>query len=200
MLRNERKVELKERIYLQSLQLFKEKGFDQVTIEEITQVCGIAKGTFFNYFARKEAVLFHIGSKQIESVHESMRQYVHMTDQKEKLILIFHHLFDQYAAYPDMIGLTISEMMRSMLLMREELNLVKKFQDVLMSILEEAKKSGQLSEHMDCADVASVLIGIYFHSIMIWVSTGEGIQRLETIFRPKFEVVWEGIHPRRDAS
>ncbi|XOS92284.1 TetR/AcrR family transcriptional regulator [Brevibacillus laterosporus] len=39
---------------MQALKLFKEKGFENVTVEEITKACGIAKGTFYNYFPKKK--------------------------------------------------------------------------------------------------------------------------------------------------
>jgi AcrR family transcriptional regulator len=40
-----------------SLQLFLERGLDNVTIDDITQATGVAKGTFYNYFDDKEALV-----------------------------------------------------------------------------------------------------------------------------------------------
>ncbi|WP_420481884.1 TetR/AcrR family transcriptional regulator [Cohnella zeiphila] len=45
MLREPRKKKTKELIVRTAVQLFKDKGYDNVTVEEITQLCGIAKGT-----------------------------------------------------------------------------------------------------------------------------------------------------------
>ncbi|GAB1482619.1 hypothetical protein MASR2M78_14350 [Treponema sp.] len=47
----------KNAIMESALSLFKEKGFDAVTIEEITQKAGVAKGSFYTYFATKSDII-----------------------------------------------------------------------------------------------------------------------------------------------
>lgn len=48
--------ETKRRIYQCAVTLFREKGFDSVTIEEICNEAKISKGLFYNYFESKEAL------------------------------------------------------------------------------------------------------------------------------------------------
>ena len=40
-----------------ALRLFLERGLDGVTIDDITQACGVAKGTFYRYFDDKAALV-----------------------------------------------------------------------------------------------------------------------------------------------
>lgn len=47
----------KESIYLSAITLFREKGFDRVTVEEITQAAGTAKGSFYTYFSTKSDII-----------------------------------------------------------------------------------------------------------------------------------------------
>ncbi|PQP91239.1 TetR/AcrR family transcriptional regulator [Paenibacillus sp. AR247] len=47
MLRDQKKKSTRENITRNAIQMFKEKGYDNVTVEEIAAACGIAKGTFF---------------------------------------------------------------------------------------------------------------------------------------------------------
>lgn len=40
-----------------ALSLFRERGFDSVTVEEITQKAGVAKGSFYTYFSTKSDII-----------------------------------------------------------------------------------------------------------------------------------------------
>lgn len=40
-----------------ALRLFNRRGFDSVTVEEITQDAGVAKGSFYTYFATKSDII-----------------------------------------------------------------------------------------------------------------------------------------------
>jgi AcrR family transcriptional regulator len=51
--KDKRKEELREGIVAEAVLLFREKGFDAVSIDEIVRTVGIAKGTFYLYFKTK---------------------------------------------------------------------------------------------------------------------------------------------------
>jgi AcrR family transcriptional regulator len=55
----------KERIYETSLALFRSQGYRATTVEQIMKRTGLAKGTFFNYFPTKDAVLRYMGAREI---------------------------------------------------------------------------------------------------------------------------------------
>ncbi len=57
MNREEKKKATRERLIASSLDLFIGQGYENTTILQITEHAGVAKGTFFNYFATKEDVL-----------------------------------------------------------------------------------------------------------------------------------------------
>ena len=52
-----RKEETKKKILATAMQLFREQGFDAVSMETIAETVDIAKGTLYNYFPVKEAIL-----------------------------------------------------------------------------------------------------------------------------------------------
>lgn len=48
--------------------LIEEKGFDQVKIEDIAMEAGVAKGTFYTYFKKKEDIISAVSADQFEKI------------------------------------------------------------------------------------------------------------------------------------
>lgn len=59
------KQERRDRLYEAALALFREQGYEQTTVDQIARRAGLAKGTFFNYFATKDAILRYMGEREI---------------------------------------------------------------------------------------------------------------------------------------
>jgi AcrR family transcriptional regulator len=55
--RERNKIRVKERLYDAAMTLFAEQGYDETSIDEIAERADVARGTFFNYFQRKEDLL-----------------------------------------------------------------------------------------------------------------------------------------------
>jgi AcrR family transcriptional regulator len=52
--------------------LFTERGFEQVTIDDVAAAANVSKMTVFNYFARKEDLFFDRGDEAHELVREAL--------------------------------------------------------------------------------------------------------------------------------
>lgn len=63
--RETNKHDRRERLYEAALALFREQGYEQTTVDQITRRAELAKGTFFNYFPSKDAILRYMGERQI---------------------------------------------------------------------------------------------------------------------------------------
>ncbi len=53
-------IETKRKLISAGLELIKEKGFNAINVEDITKKAGVAKGTFYIYFKRKEDIVMEI--------------------------------------------------------------------------------------------------------------------------------------------
>lgn len=63
--REQAKLERREKLYEAALTLFRTQGYDLTTVDQITRQAGMAKGTFFNYFPTKDAMLRYLGAREI---------------------------------------------------------------------------------------------------------------------------------------
>jgi AcrR family transcriptional regulator len=70
--RERKKLETRQSLLEASLVLFREKGYSATTVEEITERADVAKGTFFNYFASKEALLDEVSVWSIEQLRTAL--------------------------------------------------------------------------------------------------------------------------------
>ncbi len=50
--------------------LIRERGFDSVSVEDITTACGVAKGTFYTYFKRKEDIVQELSFREFGEIAE----------------------------------------------------------------------------------------------------------------------------------
>lgn len=55
-----------------SVELFAEKGYHATSVQEIAEKCGIAKGSFYNYFKSKEELLVSIFKYYYEALTDSL--------------------------------------------------------------------------------------------------------------------------------
>ncbi|GAA3168828.1 MULTISPECIES: TetR/AcrR family transcriptional regulator [Streptomyces] len=62
--RERNKQQVRERLYSSAVELIVEKGYDHTSIDEIAERADVARGTFFNYFQRKEDVIAAWGERR----------------------------------------------------------------------------------------------------------------------------------------
>jgi len=73
-LREKKKQRVREQIVRVCEELFRTRGFDETTVEDVIARVEISRQTFFNYFPSKGAVLTELGLRWIEAQAETPRQ------------------------------------------------------------------------------------------------------------------------------
>lgn len=76
----------KAEIFRCGKELFSSKGFKDTNISDITRMCGIAVGTFYNYYASKEKLFIEIYLQENEKLKNSMLTSVNMDDEPAKVL------------------------------------------------------------------------------------------------------------------
>src|SRR5512133_1715893 len=84
--RERRQAEVRERLIRSALRLFAERGFVATTVEDITNLADVGKGTFFNYFPSKEHVFAARARGQAEKVERFVAEARASTEPLGELI------------------------------------------------------------------------------------------------------------------
>lgn len=72
--REEKKRRKRERIESEGLALFLEHGYDRASIEQITQACDIARGTFYLYYSDKLDLFETLVDRWFDPVLDALRE------------------------------------------------------------------------------------------------------------------------------
>lgn len=191
-MRESKKKDTRERIVRHAIQLFKEKGYDNVTVDEITQICGIAKGTFFNYFPKKQNVLLYLVNSYAELMDEIVDKHRegHL---KNRLMNIFREILHIYLQHTDLLRLTLIETIKSAMEPNEGgLTNISVFQETIREMLEKAKDDGFIRSRLDSSASASVLVAIFYHTLINWSGTADA-EKMIAVLQQQLDVVWEGL-------
>lgn len=81
--------------------LFRERGFENVTVDEIAAAADVGRMTVFNYFPRKEDMFFDRDEEVRNVVREALRQRTPGTSPIEALSRLPHRLVAEQRPYVD---------------------------------------------------------------------------------------------------
>ncbi len=95
--RERRAAETRLKLFRTALELFADRGFQNVTVEDITESADVGKGTFFNYFESKDHVLGVMTELQMAHVREAVEA---AASSKSGIHSTMHRLFLGLAREP----------------------------------------------------------------------------------------------------
>ena len=85
----------KDEIKKQALSLFRERGYQQVTIVDICDACQITKPTFYKYAGSKEELVLDLYDATICDILANPYIFISADTHYEQLLVIFHHLIEE---------------------------------------------------------------------------------------------------------
>jgi AcrR family transcriptional regulator len=167
--RETRRLETRARIYDAAIALFVARGFDGVTVDEISRSAGVAKRTFFVHFQTKGAVLAEYGRRvngeialRIEEANERE------TPAREML----RDLMGLLARRAQENGAIVTLLARQIFTQPSQLASATRqgrtLGDLLAGIVEQGQSRGHLRTDIDPRVVAMHLVGSFFTLSAAW--------------------------------
>lgn len=196
--RERKKEETKRRIFQESVGLFREKGFEATTVDEIAERADVAKGTFFNYFPRKESVLNYLSEIRLEAAEADAEALLAAaTPAREKLIEIYLGAALAYEADRELTRFVLTELLH--LRFTPSMEVGARWESLLARVFEQGQASGQLRADVPPAQAIDVLTSIYYALLFMWSSCPEGSSMdvdLRSELRARLTLVLDGLAAR----
>jgi AcrR family transcriptional regulator len=185
----------KRALFDSAIALFKEKGFDEVTVEEIARRAGTSKGSFYTYFPTKSAIII----EEFTAIDEYYRKYARnlrrYTNTREKLLAFTR---TQLRYVRDNIGLEMLKLLYSNQLVHPQTEKIlvdrkRYLHELMSSIFSAGQVRGEVRGDMD-ADRLAQLFNRSMRSIFLdWAITDnsfdlvrEGLRFCEEVLLPAF--------------
>lgn len=192
--RERKKREVERRIRAAALALFRERGYEATTVEEIAERADVAKGTFFNYFPRKDALLEVLAEDLLEEVFDELGPVEEWTGTaKARLLRLFLCIGARVVRDPELSRVMMIENMRRFWMRTEADPLEEDFHALILEVLEGGRERGEIGADADLELAAKLLEAAYFTTAVEWMKRGDPAEVYERELRGKFEIVFRGL-------
>ena len=196
--RERKKEETKRRIFVAALELFHEKGFEHTTVDEITERADVAKGTFFNYFPRKDAVLSYLSEEWLERVEQAAS--TPHADSTKRISALFRAVASAYDGENRSLAHLVIHAGMQQMFCPEDLCSRNRLLTLVNEAVSEGQASGEFRRDLDPRAIGFALGSVFMGAIFWWVGhahPGEvGIPadtRLDDVIAGQLQLVFDGI-------
>jgi TetR/AcrR family transcriptional regulator, cholesterol catabolism regulator len=193
--RERKKLETRDRIFECAVALFASDGYDSVTMEDIGECADVARATVFNYFARKEDIVFEWIARRRAEVATILagddRPATDMaTDTATRLGRAFRALAHAYEDDP----VTGRAMVRSFLRVGGPLVAYASETPVLLAdAIRSGQAQGDIRPDVDATRAGLVLFDAYLGILYRWVNEDDARPSLEEHLAATLELVLAGM-------
>jgi len=190
--RQRRAAETRVRLFRCALQLFAERGFPNVTVEDITEAADVGKGTFFNYFESKDHVLGVMAEIQLGKVREAVtmaesgKQSIHSV-----LRRLFLRVGEEPGRSPDLARTLISSFLASVAVRKLIDRNMSEGRKMAAQVVSVGQERGEIDPRLKKEKVALQLQQAFMGTLLLWSLHGE--PALETRLEESFQHFWRAI-------
>ena len=163
-----RSTETRARILQAGVELFAERGVANVTVGQIAERAEIGKGTFFNYFRSKEAILNAFEESQVQRLEQALVSGSVQGTPRERvlqaLILLAEHPHLTTELARGLFVTCLTDVRHE----EREASSIWRCRDLLAAIVREGQEQGSFRNDLPADEAALFALGQYFLALLSW--------------------------------
>jgi AcrR family transcriptional regulator len=172
--------------------LWSERGFDEVTVEEICAAAGVGRTTFYLHFENKEQLLSSLAWATALGVTSDLEGVRGTGTFDAQLDVFIRGLVRRVGSVPKPLAELVLRSQRVQLARLRaagRLDDSTRFADILSDVLVEANDRGDVTESADAAELGEILGALTMDAIETWASSDSDAAHLAETLRSRFAVV-----------
>ncbi|WP_441296785.1 TetR/AcrR family transcriptional regulator [Alkalihalobacterium chitinilyticum] len=154
-----------------AVKVIAENGYHHAQVSKIAKEAGVADGTIYLYFKNKEDILISLFEEKMGRFVDKIQEQIEGSlTAKDKLFILIEMHFKQLAENRPLAIVTQLELRQSNPELRWKINeVLKKYLDLMDTVLTEGKESGYFSEDLDFRLARQMIFGTLDEVVTNWV-------------------------------
>ncbi len=199
--RERKKEDTRRRIFEAAVSLFREKGFEATTVDEITEKADVGRGTFFNYFPKKESVLAFLSEEKLIVAEENLHELLNApSSAREKLIGLYCTAGAVYEQDLDLARYVFSEWLKRGFAPTQDVE--RRWQKITLDLIQQGLSNGELREDVEPLRAEAILSSVYVAAIFQYLfcpaDCAQKVADLRDEIAARFAIVFDGLTPRTE--
>ena len=182
----------KRKIFQIAIKLFSEKGYDNTSIEEITAVAGVAKGSLYYHFSKKEDIfdlLLEEGMNLLRNSIEIKTKNCKTALDKIKAVILIQ--IKVSVLYEDLLNVVFSEMWGKESKNIKCQNAVNEYINLIKDIIKDGISRGEFYDG-DVDALAAGVFGVAYSSLIYRIRQKEKID-IDKVYNGFIDTIVRGI-------
>lgn len=190
--RERRKQETLHKLMTSAIQLFATQGYANTAVEDITEKADVGKGTFFNYFPTKDALLLAIFDALAERFLQFRLEIPKITNVRSSLKEFTHGTLHEPSRSPKIIQGVFGTALTDPAIGKRLQEVIMVARKTAIALFEHGQKIGQVR-----TDIPAALLGrnyqqFIFGTQIMWTFAEQ--EDLHTWVDTMLEIFWTGAH------
>jgi AcrR family transcriptional regulator len=191
--RERSKQRVRDRIYASALTLFAEQGYERTTIDQIAEHADVARGTFFNYFQRKEDLVTAWAEARKRRLELCMEESMKSGD--DDVTVHLERCMAALAEFNESEREITATMLQAWVKAGRPLLEEPYAGQVFADVVEAGRRRGEIASDIDPMRVGNILRDSYLGLLYRWSQNPGGGVPLHTELREVLRVVLTGVLP-----
>jgi AcrR family transcriptional regulator len=189
-LRERKNTEVKQALFKAAMRLFREKGFDATSVDEIAEQAGFSRATYFNHFGTKQGVLRFFGQRLEDRMERLLAEADPGTTPLERIRAMLSTMVREVEQHREDLEPVLLFSLRDPEFIARPTPSRRRVLEMMSDLVSEAQRRGQARRDLSAREQAHHILSLY-QSVVLAVVLGMGTA--EPMLRSTWSFILGGV-------